>query len=128
MNSSLDTNSSPPELFFGLVGAVGTDLEPIFESLRRELLAVNYSAEEIRLSSLLADCDKYSDLRDTSNLSEHERITHFMNAGDDFRGTAKRGDAVALLGMGRARDIRDDRCAATRLWAGVFLDLGLRVP
>ncbi len=105
---SSSAQSSPPELFFGLVGAVGTDLEPIFESLRRELLAVNYSAEEIRLSSLLADCDKYSELRNTSNLPEHERITRFMNAGDDFRGTAKRGDAVTLLGMGRARDIREE--------------------
>ncbi len=95
-----------PELFFGLVGAVGTDLESVYESLRRELLAVAYSANEIRLSSVLADCDKYSALRETKGLPEHERITRFMDAGDEFRQTAERGDAVALLAIGRAREIR----------------------
>jgi len=102
-----DSASPAPELFFGLVGAVGTDLEPVLESFRRELLAVNYCAEEIRLSALLADCEKYASLKASAGVPEHERITRFMDAGDDFRRNAKRGDAVALLGMGRAREIRE---------------------
>ena len=127
--SDLDSQSSPPELFFGLVGAVGTDLESVFESLRRELLAVNYSAEEIRLSSLLADCDKYSALRDPSALPEHDRIERFMDAGDDFRHTAKRGDAVALLGMGQARDIRDQLAKDKATTAGrAFVFNSLKHP
>jgi hypothetical protein len=59
------------ELFFGLVGAVGTDLGAVFESLKRDLMAVNYFAEEVRLSALLADCDKYAELRASTKLPEH---------------------------------------------------------
>lgn len=122
------SETPPPELFFGLVGPVGTDLESVFESLRRELLAVNYSTQEVRLSSLLADCDRYAALRDTSGLPEHERITRFMDAGDEFRRNAERGDAVALLGIGRVRDIRESLSKRDKATGRAYVFNSLKHP
>ena len=103
----IHSETPPPELFFGLLDRLELIWSQFWESLRRELLAVNFSTQEVRLSSLLADCDRYAALRDTSDLPEHERITRFMDAGDEFRRNAERGDAVALLGIGRVRDLRE---------------------
>jgi hypothetical protein len=45
--------SDGPELVIGLVGAIGTDLAYVSESLERHLKAVGYSSSEIRVSHLL---------------------------------------------------------------------------
>lgn len=119
---------SAPELFFGLVGAVGTDLRSVIESLSRELLTVNYSAKEIRLSELICDCDKYRDLKETNEIAEHERISRFMDAGDDLRRTASRGDAVVLLAMGRARDIREQSTKTPTEMGRAYLLNSLKHP
>ncbi len=95
-----------PELFFGLIGAVGTDLKNVESVLSRELQTVGYLPHSIRLSSLLKECAKYRDLEKADEEPEHIRIRSYMDAGDDFRGTSRRGDAVALLAMGNVRDIR----------------------
>ena len=95
-----------PELFFGIVGAVGTDLSHVTDILARELQLCGYSSHPVRLSGLLAECDKYAGLPSSQNSPEDERITAFMDAGDDFRRTAKRGDAVALLAIGKIRGTR----------------------
>lgn len=95
-----------PELFFGLIGAVGTDLKSVESILARELTTVGYLPHEVRLSSLLKECAKYSNLETVDHAPEHDRIRAYMDAGDDFRRTSKRGDAVALLAMGKVRDLR----------------------
>src|SRR5690349_13787739 len=79
-----------PELFFGLVGAVGTDLGNVQSVLSRELQTVQYLPHEIRLSSLLKECEKYASLKDKDAEPEHSRITAYMDAGDDFRKTSDR--------------------------------------
>jgi deoxycytidylate deaminase len=95
-----------PELFFGLIGAVGTDLKNVESVLSRELQTVGYLPHNIRLSSLLKECDKYRHLEQADVQPEHLRVRAYMDAGDDFRRTSKRGDAVALLSMGKIRDLR----------------------
>jgi deoxycytidylate deaminase len=96
-----------PEIFLGLVGAVGTDLRSIGQYLMEELHRVGYAADIIRLSDLMLDTDRFADLRRLSDGPEDERIDQLMNAGDKFRKAAKRGDAVALLAIGRVRTIRN---------------------
>ena len=95
-----------PEIFIGLVGAVGTDLRSIGHHLRDELHRVGYAADIIRLSELMLDTDRFADLRRLGDGPEDERIDRLMAAGNDFRNAAKRGDAVVLLAMGRVRTIR----------------------
>src|SRR5258706_3421174 len=87
MVSSLEYQG--PELFFGLIGAVGTDLRNLQSVLARELTSVRYLPHDIRLSSLLKECAKYSVLEGVDTAPEHERIRAYMDAGDDFRRTSK---------------------------------------
>src|SRR5215204_627679 len=98
-----------PELFIGLVGAVGTDLGSVSQHIKDELHRVGYSADIIRLSDLLLDTDRFATLRELRGGPEDHRINQLMTAGDDFRSEAKRGDAVALLAIGKVRDLRELR-------------------
>jgi cytidine deaminase len=92
-----------PELFFGLVGAVGTDLDKVISVLSKALMAADYQAEPIRLSEMLRAIDKYKNLP-TKYADEY--INEHMTAGDDFRSIMERRDAVALLGVGNVKEIR----------------------
>jgi hypothetical protein len=98
-----------PEIFFGLVGAVGTDLRSVGHHLKDEMHRVGYSADIIRLSDLMLDTDRFADLRQLTDGPEDERINQLMDAGDEFRDAAKRGDAVVLLAIGRVCSIRESR-------------------
>lgn len=96
-----------PEIFVGLVGAVGTDLRSTGYQLKEEFHRVGYAADIIRLSSLMLDIDRFADLAQLKDGPEDERINKLMDAGDLFREAAQRGDAVALLAIGRIRAIRE---------------------
>src|SRR5450755_3983230 len=101
-----------PELFIGLIGAVGTDLKRVGELLEQELRRVNFRYNLVRLSDLLLDCYAFRDIRSRVGGPEDERLEALMGAGDHLRRTAVRGDAVALLAMGKIRQIRQDSEAA----------------
>jgi cytidine deaminase len=87
-----------PELFFGLVGAVGTDLDRVVSALSKALNTAEYKAETIRLSELLRAIDKYKDL---PTRYTDEYILKHMGAGDEFRKTTELREAVALLGSAK---------------------------
>ena len=74
-----------PELVFGLVGAVGCDLEAVARALADALAAANYKSHVIRVSSLLHQLDKYQHLSGLSSGSEYERISAHMSAGTELR-------------------------------------------
>ncbi|HWY19681.1 MAG TPA: anti-phage dCTP deaminase [Candidatus Acidoferrum sp.] len=106
------TSGSGPELFIGMVGAVGTDLEFVVRLLTESLVAVRYSTKRtkdgetsIRLAKLLRKIGKYKDLRTTPvdvYTEEH------MTAGDDFRKVTGRDDALALLAVTEIMEERKD--------------------
>jgi cytidine deaminase len=103
------TNSQPiskPELFFGLVGAVGTDLDKVISVLSKALSAADYETNSVKLSELLRAVDRYKNL--PTNYTDVYIHAH-MTAGDEFRRIMKRRDAVALLGVGKVREIRASR-------------------
>src|SRR5438876_6375058 len=91
-----------PELVFAVVGATGTDLEGVCESLKRALTVVAYSSSTVRLSSILHEFPKWSNL---PSAPEEERISAYMDAGDEIREQTNGGDAVAILGCGEIREI-----------------------
>lgn len=95
-----------PELFLGLVGAVGTDLDMIGEKLKTSLRNLNYETEIISLSSLLKPyLTKLGVPKPTTK--EDERINILMNAGDKFREIIKNGNALAVLAMTYVREVRE---------------------
>jgi hypothetical protein len=96
--SGLPADPDKPEIFIGLVGAVGTELERVGSIISQSLEKFGYSTSSIRLASLLRALPRYKKLP-TRNIDEY--IDSHMTAGDDFRHLCNRADAVALLGVGR---------------------------
>jgi deoxycytidylate deaminase len=103
------TDVKGPEIFIGLIGAVGTDLYRVRDALKQELRRTNYTPEVIRLSRLMLDVENLEgDLRPHETGPEDDRIDKFMDAGDAIRNSIARGDAVALLGISKVQDIREE--------------------
>jgi hypothetical protein len=92
-----------PELFVGIAGPIGTDLDTLCtlfsESLRA---AVGYTSSVVRLIDLVREMEPWRDLpREPIEQYYHRAMT----AGDEFRAQIGRGDALAVLAM---REIQDD--------------------
>lgn len=99
--------SDGPELVIGLVGAIGTDLTSVSESLQRHLTGVAYSSSEIRVSHLLHDIEAYAYLGAIYDREQY--YEKHMDAGNDFCSRLERSDAMALLATLQLRTCRDDR-------------------
>lgn len=97
---------SGPELVFGLVGAVGSDLRAVTRILTSELERVRYKVEEIHVSSLLHQLDHYAHLGSEAFHSEFERIREHMRAGTDLRNRTEAGEVMASLAISAIRQRR----------------------
>lgn len=93
------------ELFFGLVCPVGTNKQLVIDALEKALRRVDYKIEKIRFTDLLQEIDGFTMNLDRS-LPENERITNFMNAGNDLRCKVTDGGALAKLAMIEINDKR----------------------
>lgn len=82
------------ELFIGLVGAVGADLDLVTDSLREALARVNYRTHVVRLSALVHQFDKWKSLPDTPLEARYDR---HMEACTQLREMTGKGDALAVL-------------------------------
>lgn len=116
-----------PELYFGLVNAVGTDSEMLNVAVAASLRDFRYDPVEIRLSALLKDLDPSWSPREAY---EDERYEDFMDAGDRLRRRTGRADALAILGIQkivaeRAKVTGSDNAPASRR---VFIIRGLKTP
>ncbi len=87
------------ELVFGLVGALGTNIERISHLLHLRLEAMGYVAREIHLSSLLREIDWQPPLTKSQDLDSY--ILAHMDAGNRLRREWDRPDALALLGVAK---------------------------
>jgi cytidine deaminase len=97
-----------PEIFIGLVGAVGTDLGLVCEVLEEELNTLSYNSSFIRMSELMNYLERYQKSLEIQYPSEFHRIDAYMKAGDDIRQRTQRGEALALLAISEIRQIRKD--------------------
>lgn len=84
-----------PEIVFGLVGAVGTDLSAVTEVIAEQLKLVRYTSSVIRISAEMHAIDP--DLPTGGPLDEHYEC--HMKAGTAIREALGRGDALALLAV-----------------------------
>ena len=93
-----------PDLFVGLVGAVGTTLSTLIDAIGTECSALGYSVVAIRLSDLLQRTAAFKPRGDDP--SEDDRINALMDAGNDLRGQARKGDAVTQIAVYELTKIR----------------------
>jgi hypothetical protein len=96
-----------PEIVFGLVGAIGTELESVEHALAISLSELNYRIATIKLSKLLKDLPK-SPWKDLPESPEFDRYEKAMTGGNTFRTLLERGDALALLAVGAIRELRQE--------------------
>lgn len=94
-------NPEHPELFFGTVGAIGTDLGLVSELLAECLDEVRYKLQTIKLSSLL---EKLEILGAIPQRPLEARYNALMDAGDKLRSDMGRGDALAVLAVRYVRE------------------------
>jgi deoxycytidylate deaminase len=94
-----DHEIAETELVFGLVGALGTDIERVSELLHLALEQMAYTTREIHLSSLLREIDWDESLDEKAKLDVY--ISTHMDAGDRLRREWERPDALALLAIAK---------------------------
>ena len=100
------SDKSRPELIFGLVSPLGTDLNLVSELLMKSLEKVRYTSEKIVLSDLLSEIDGLEN--DEKNSPEYDRIESRMNRGDELRNKVG-GDSLAILSMGKIQKSREKK-------------------
>jgi cytidine deaminase len=100
---SVASDSDGAELFIGIVGAVGTNLEQVIAALRDALAGMSYQCHEIRLSDLLHTFSRWKNL---ANSPADDRYREHMTAGTNFRQTVGRGDGLAALALSDVRTTR----------------------
>lgn len=94
-----------PEIFIGLVGPAGADIDLVCQVLQDELAKVRYETRPIRLSHLIGTIDKYKDI---PRSPEDVRIRRHMDSGTELRETTGRGDILALLSVLGIRRHREE--------------------
>jgi len=97
-----------PEIVFGLVGAVGTDLELVQLFLSEAIADVSYRYVPVQLSKLMHDLP-VSPWKNLPESPEYERYNEHMTAGNEFRKSLQRGDALAMLAVGAIREARQEK-------------------
>lgn len=105
-----DHEIAETELVFGLVGALGTDIERVSELLHLALEQMAYTTREIHLSSLLREIEWDEPLNEKAKLDVY--ISTHMDAGDRLRREWERPDALALLASAKILAQREALAAA----------------
>ena len=102
-----DSAVASPELVFGLVGPLGTDLSMVAQVLTDRLAQVRYRAKVHRLSKAMRDLagTPWSELPDPEGPRDLAIDAH-MSAGNKLRETLGRNDAMAMLGLVAIQEFR----------------------
>jgi deoxycytidylate deaminase len=97
-----------PDLFIGLVGAAGTDLDPVKTQITAQLASFKYDTREVKLSQLIGGFCGIT----TDGVPEDERIKNLMDGGDKIRAAYGGGDGVVCLAVAAIRKLRSDESEA----------------
>src|SRR5271155_4554865 len=98
-------NEKYPELIFGLVGAIGTDLAQVEDALKNALASVGYVAVPIKLSDLMRALNKpWSDFPERNDPEYYEKA---MDAGNRLREKLQDPCVLAKLATASIRRRRD---------------------
>ncbi len=114
-----------PEMVVGLIGAVGTDMQRVTETLRLAFDRVNYEVREVHAIELLEQFRRWN----AGRAFLGEEYPGQMDAGNAFREAVALREGVALLAMSA---IRRERLLAdgqnTPLPRTVYLIRSLKTP
>lgn len=94
-----------PDIYVGLVGAAGTDLEPIKTQLKAHFGSYDYAYHEVKVSRLI---QSFLNLA-VVGLPEDERVKMLMDGGDRLRQLHGAGDGVVTLMVSAIRALRPKR-------------------
>ncbi|GEP45243.1 anti-phage dCTP deaminase [Brevifollis gellanilyticus] len=95
--------SEGAEIVFGLLGAVGTDLEKVSKYLQQSLKAVQYDSYPLHLIDPVVQFERW---KDCPLEPLDKRVSALMTAGTEFRQSIDRNDAIALLAVTQIRESR----------------------
>jgi deoxycytidylate deaminase len=99
---------SGPEIVFGLVGSVGTELDLVEQCLSASVTDVNYQPQRVHLSELMHEVD-LDICRQLPEGPAYERYMSHMTAGNELRELLGRGDTLAMLAVGAIREFRQEK-------------------
>ena len=112
MNKSLETPvTEKSELFIGLVGATGTDLNTIYKNIEQTLNLLNYDVYKIKISQFFYDpyfTNKYNITIDQNNT--FQRIHDQMEAGNKIREESGYSSILAISAIQEVQRIREETC------------------
>jgi cytidine deaminase len=94
---------SKPELVFGLVAPIGTNLTSVTKALRNSLQMVGYQSSHIKLTDEMTQFKIGIDLDDNEPYKYYDSRIRFANA---VRERTRRNDALALLAIAAVRKSR----------------------
>lgn len=95
-----------PEIFIGLIGAVGIDLGDVGDMFGQVLAHARYDVARIRVSACLIEILGMSN-DETSVLPEDQRVRRLQDEGDRLRRMAKNGAAAMWPAIAELRRIRE---------------------
>ena len=96
--------SAGPELFIGLIGAIGTNTNLVTRLVKDELARVNYRVHEVHAIELLAKFDGWGPKATPVRVDEYYNA--LSDAGNHFRAKVESRDIMALLAMSAIREKR----------------------
>jgi deoxycytidylate deaminase len=105
VDSIFDNLVKNPELFFGLVGPIGVDLDSVSEALESSLQRVNYKTHKIRVTELAKSPQIKLKIDDSSYFNKYKSLIEY---GNKFRQNAKNRAAFAGVAISRIHEIRND--------------------
>ena len=118
-----------PDIYIGLVGAAGTDLQAVKDQLRAQFAAIGYGYERVKVSKLL---EQFA-TEDLKKVAEDNRIRFLMDVGDSIRKAAECGDGVMSLVIKQLRekrnpDVHSDHMATGFRGSTVYIIDSLKNP
>lgn len=118
---------SYPELFIGLVAAVGTDHTQLCALIEETLRRFQYRCKTVRLASLLHNIPRFKSLPAEPvdvYIEQHQK------AGNEFRKAVGRENALAALALGGVQDLRSLESGAKDKIAGrsAYVIRSLKTP
>src|SRR6202035_194758 len=98
-----------PELVFGLIGALGADIQRVIDYLKINLQTVGYTVlDPIKLSTLMHEIpgEPFDSLYASGRRADVEQ---YMDAGTELRRRLQRSDALAMYAISALRELRKRR-------------------